>query len=77
MCHVASVRVFVSLALYTFPWNKTGIHNEVVAAKACGMGLQEKLICNSPAVSGYAWTVPRTTEHSWTMLQPWQTEEIS
>jgi len=52
VCHVGSVRVFVSPALYTFPWNKTGIHNELLAAKAYGMGLEEKLICNSPALSG-------------------------
>ena len=52
VCHVGSVRVFVSPALYTFPWNKTGIHIEVMAANVCGMGLEEKLICNSPALSG-------------------------
>jgi hypothetical protein len=48
VCRVGSALVFVSPALYSFPWNKTGIRNEVVAAKAYGMGLEEKLICNSP-----------------------------
>lgn len=65
VCHVGSVRVFVSPALYTFSWNKPGIRNEVVAAKACGMGLEEKLICNSPDLSG---NMMDSAAHHWTQL---------
>jgi len=65
VCHVGSVRVCVSAALCTFPWNKTRIHNEVVAAKVFGMGLEEKLICNIPAMSG---NMMDSATHHWAQL---------
>jgi hypothetical protein len=51
----------MSAAQYTVPWNKTGIHNEEMDATAYGMGLEEKLVLYSPALSS---NVPvRVTYH--------------
>jgi hypothetical protein len=44
MCRVGSIRVFVSAALYTVPWNETEINDKEVNATAYGMGLEEKVV---------------------------------